>query len=94
MQALTSTASSLLLSPKDKDDSHSIRKSATGPASTFASYTFGPMDLPDAAGGAQSGAARKAVTGAAPAGISSTDTGGASTSAGFLAQLSAMQMTK
>jgi len=64
MQALTGAPSHILLNRKDNSASHSTRPAKTGPASAFAATTFGPMDMPDKAGGASSSsAAKKAVTG-------------------------------
>ena len=47
MEAVTSVSQNLLLNRKDDAASHSTRPKTTGPASTFASYAFGPMDMPD-----------------------------------------------
>ncbi len=84
MQALTSVSQNLLLNRKDEAASHSTRRETTGPASTFASYAFGPMDMPDKDKPAKVDPSHgKVVTG------SSSVTPTVSSSAAFLAHLSA-----
>ena len=84
MQALTSVSQNLLLNRKDEAASHSTRRETTGPASTFASYAFGPMDMPDKDKPAKiDGIRGKAVTG------TSSVTQTVSSSAAFLTQLAA-----
>ena len=84
MQALSSVSQTLLLNRKDEAASHSTRPEKTGPASTFASYAFGPMDMPDKAAPAKTNATHgKSVTG------SGAVTSSLSGSAAFLTQLAA-----
>jgi len=64
MEAMSSVAQNLLLSRKDDAASHSTRPETTGPGSTFASYAFGPMNLPDQDGPKADNSRGKAVTGA------------------------------
>lgn len=64
MEALSGTSSNILLNRKDNSASHSTRKASSGPSSTFASYGFGPMDLPDKNNGTDEAATKKkAATG-------------------------------
>ncbi len=84
MQALSSVSNTLLLNRKDEAASHSTRRETSGPASTFASYAFGPMDMPEDGKAAKpAGHHGKAVTG------TSSVTSSLSSSAAFLTQLSA-----
>ena len=84
MQALSSVSQNLLLNRKDEAASHSTRRETNGPAGTFASYAFGPMDMPDQDKPAKVDPNRgKVVTG------SSAVTSTVSSSAAFLAHLSA-----
>ncbi|TAN73524.1 MAG: hypothetical protein EPN20_03195 [Magnetospirillum sp.] len=84
MQALSSVSQNLLLNRKDEAASHSTRPEKTGTASAFASYAFGPMDMPDKDRPAKIDANHgKAVTGA------SSVTSTVSSSAAFLTQLAA-----
>ncbi|OAN43964.1 hypothetical protein A6A04_08765 [Paramagnetospirillum marisnigri] len=59
MQALSGASSHILLNRKDNPASHSTRKAASGPSSAFATYAFGPMDLPDKNKGTDVEGARK-----------------------------------
>ena len=82
MEAVTSVSQYLLLNRKDDAASHSTRPKTTGPASTFASYAFGPMDMPDKDKPAKVDPSHgKVVTG------SSAVTPTVSSSAAFLAHL-------
>ena len=82
MQALSSVSQNLLLNRKDEASSHSTRPEATGPASTFATYAFGPMNMPDQNSTTKVDNSRgKAVTG------TSSVTSTLSSSAAFLTHL-------
>jgi hypothetical protein len=84
MQALSSVSKTLLLNRKDEAATHSTRPEKSGTASAFASYAFGPMDMPDKSSPAKvDGLRGKAVTGA------SSVTPTVSSSAAFLTQLAA-----
>ena len=84
MQALSAVSQNLLLNRKDEASSHSTRKEGDGPSATFASYAFGPMDMPDSKSSGRVDMSRaKAVTGA------SSVTSTISSSAAFLTQLAA-----
>lgn len=82
MQALSAVSQNLLLNRKDEASTHSTRKESDGPSATFASYAFGPMDMPGSNSSGKVDMSRaKAVTG------SSSVTSTISSSAAFLTQL-------
>jgi len=78
METVSSIPAHLLLNRKQDTDSKSEQSAETGPASAFAQYTFGPLDL----SGGKSVASGSAVTNAT--GSTSGATGG---STSWMAQL-------
>ncbi len=89
MQALSGASSHILLNRKDNPASHSTRKASSGPSGAFATYAFGPMDLPDSKKGTDvEGAKKKASTG------NTSISAATGSSVGWLTQLAVSQNIK
>lgn len=67
MTAINGAPSHILLNRKDNAASHSTRPQTKGASGAFASYGFGPLDLPDNANKAGVEGGKKAASGTVPA---------------------------